>query len=300
MDVAAAADAVGPYTAAIVPVHLYGQTVPMDAVRELAQRHDLFVLEDAAQAIGARWRGRSAGSIGDAAGFSFYPGKNLGALGDAGAVTTNDGDLAGRLRSLRSHGERRKYVHEIPGWCERLDAVQAAMLSTKLGRLDSDQKLRDEVVAGYDVRLREHPVARPLQVRQHATHVFHQYVVRVPRRDLVRERLAEAGVDTLIHYPVPLHRQPALRSRFAHRAYPVADALARSSISLPLFPGLTDAERQRVCDRLDAATADLVGHALTDQGAPPPEWAADRGIDLRAPAGDAVPASAGGRADRPR
>src|SRR4051794_24811516 len=120
MDVTAAAAAVGPRTAAIIPVHLYGQPVPMDPVRELASRHGLFVLEDAAQAIGARWRGERAGSMGDAAGFSFYPGKNLGALGDAGAVTTNDAALAGRVAALRSHGERRKYVHDMPGWCERL------------------------------------------------------------------------------------------------------------------------------------------------------------------------------------
>ena len=262
MDADAAAAAVGPCTAAVVPVHLYGQTVAAEPFSALAQRHGLFLLEDSAQAIGADWNGRRAGSIGDAAGFSFYPGKNLGALGDAGAVTTDDAALARRVRSLRSHGEQRKYVHEVPGWCERLDALQAAFLSVKLRHLDADQALRDASVTQYRERLADHPVVRLLEVRDGARHVHHQLVVRVPERDLVQQRLADAGITCLIHYPVPVHRQPAFSDRFAGQSFPHTESLAASILSLPLFPGLTDAELEAVCDRLDDATADLLGHPL--------------------------------------
>jgi dTDP-4-amino-4,6-dideoxygalactose transaminase len=256
MDLDAAASAVTGRTTAIVPVHLYGQPVDADAFGALARRTGLFHLEDAAQAVGAEWRGRRAGGLGNAAGFSFYPTKNLGALGDGGAVTTNDPELARRLSLLRSHGESPQYHHQVTGFNERLDALQAAVLGIKLAHLDADQRLRDEAADYYDGLLAGLPGVRLLEAAPDARHVRHLYVVRVARRDAVLAALRGYGVGAQVHYPVPLHHQPALARPLSHGSFPVAERLAASILSLPLFPRMTCDQIEYTVDRLATALAE--------------------------------------------
>jgi dTDP-4-amino-4,6-dideoxygalactose transaminase len=232
-------------TAAVLPVHLYGQTVDLDRFRSLADRHKLFLLEDAAQAHGAAWRGRRAGSIGDAATFSFFPGKNLGAFGDAGCVTTNDGALAARIRKLRDHGRADKYRHDELGINARLDTLQAAVLLAKLPHLDDWNERRRRHAAAYDEAFGLTPEVAPIHVREDALPVYHQYVVRLADRDHVREALRERGISTGLHYPVPIHRQPALDG-VVTGSFPVAERLAREVISLPVFPELSSDQRGAV------------------------------------------------------
>jgi dTDP-4-amino-4,6-dideoxygalactose transaminase len=246
--------AITPRTAAIMPVHLYGQPVDLDAFRALADRHELFLLEDAAQAHGASWRGRRAGSVGDAATFSFFPGKNLGALGDAGAVTTGDGALAGRVRKLRDHGRIDKYRHDVAGTNARLDTLQAAVLHAKLAHLDAWNEARRRHAAAYDDAFADVAGVTPIRVAEGANAVFHQYVVRLADRDGARTALADRGIDSGVHYPVPLHRQPAL-AELATGDFPAADALAGEVLSLPVFPELTDEQRDSVVDALGAFVA---------------------------------------------
>jgi dTDP-4-amino-4,6-dideoxygalactose transaminase len=245
LDIEAATAAITARTAAIVPVHLYGQTVDLDAFRGLADQHGLLLLEDAAQAHGARWRGRRAGSVGDAATFSFYPGKNLGALGDAGAVTTNDDQLAQRLRKLRDHGRIDKYRHDEVGTNVRLDTLQAAVLATKLRHLDAWNSARRRHALAYDGAFAQVEGAEPIQVHPDAEAVFHQYVIRVAERDAVLTELTGQGIGAGVHYPVPLHRQPALAGT-TDGDFPAAEALADGVLSLPVFPELTDEQRGEV------------------------------------------------------
>jgi dTDP-4-amino-4,6-dideoxygalactose transaminase len=240
-----------PRTAAVVPVHLYGQTVDLDAFRALADRHGLFLLEDAAQAHGATWRGRGAGSIGDAATFSFFPGKNLGALGDAGCVTTNDEALAARIRKLRDHGRMDKYRHDEIGTNARLDTLQAAVLTVKLLHLDEWNEARRLHAAAYDRGFGPVDGVEPIRVLDDARAVYHQYVVRVADRDGAREALAEQGIAAAVHYPVPLHHQPALKGRF-EGSFPAAERLAETVLSLPVFPELTEEDRSAVVAALSA------------------------------------------------
>lgn len=238
-----------PRTRALLPVHLYGRPTEMEPLTELASAHRLAVLEDAAQAHGALYRGRRVGSLGDAACFSFYPSKNLGAYGDAGAVTTNDEELAERLRKLANHGGHGRNVHEEVGFNSRLDSVQAAVLAAKLGHLEDWNVERRALAERYDTLLRELPAARTPAWPEGATHVWHLYVVRVPPavRDRLVDHLQAAGVQTGVHYPLPIHLTPAFR-HLGHRLgdFPVSEELARSVLSLPLYPGLSTAQAERV------------------------------------------------------
>jgi len=230
-------EAITPRTRAIMPVHLYGIPADMDAIRDIAQRHRLRVIEDAAQAHGARYRGLRAGSLGDAAGFSFYPGKNLGALGDGGAITTNDDELAERLRKLRNYGSSIKYQHDVAGVNSRLDEIQSAVLRVKLLHLDEDNARRATVAERYREALAGAPVEL-VRVPDEAQPVWHLFVVRTPRRDALREYLTSRGIGTQIHYPVPCHRQEA----FADQGWPelpVTERLQSQILSLPMAPYLS-------------------------------------------------------------
>jgi dTDP-4-amino-4,6-dideoxygalactose transaminase len=238
--------AITPRTRAIMPVHLYGQPANWDAVAEVATRHGLPLIEDAAQAHGARWRSASVGSLGLAAGFSFYPGKNLGAIGDAGAVTTDDDAVATKLRMLRNYGSSRKYHHEEMGVNSRLDEVQAAVLSAKLQRLAADNARRRAIAARYLEGLDGAAVRLPA-VAEGAEPVWHLFVVRHRRRDALAEELARQGIETLIHYPVAPHRSGAYRDLpVDHEQVRVAERLADEVLSLPMGPHLTDAQVDEV------------------------------------------------------
>jgi dTDP-4-amino-4,6-dideoxygalactose transaminase len=245
-------------TAAIVPVHLYGQTVDLDAFRGLADRHRLLLAEDAAQAHGAEWNGRRAGSVGDVAAFSFFPGKNLGAIGDAGGLTIQDDGLARRARLLRDNGREDKYRHSEVGTNARLDTLQAAVLHVKLARLEEWNAARRRHAAAYDAAFAEIDGVSPLAVADEATHVYHQYVVRVPDRDRVADGLRERGIGAGVHYPIALHQQPAIAERFADGAFPNAERLADEVLSLPVFPELTEDGRERIVGALGELVADAL------------------------------------------
>jgi dTDP-4-amino-4,6-dideoxygalactose transaminase len=237
-------------TSAVIAVHLYGQTADMDAISATAGRAGLAVLEDAAQAHGASWWGRPAGSLGRAGSFSFYPGKNLGAFGDAGAVVTDDGELADRLRSLRNHGRANgsHYRHGDIGTNSRLDSVQAAVLSAKLPRLDAWVEARRAIVGQYREALQGGPL-RLVATMPGAEHAYHLAVVEVPDRDATQAELRRLGVETAVHYPVPCHLHGPYR-RFATDPLPVAEAAAERVLSLPLFPHMTAEQVTRVCAAL--------------------------------------------------
>jgi dTDP-4-amino-4,6-dideoxygalactose transaminase len=240
-------------TRAIIPVHLYGQPVDIDAIVTLARAHGLKVLEDAAQAHGARYKGRRIGGFGgDAAAWSFYPGKNLGALGDGGAVTTNDPELADRLRVLRNYGSRFKYVNEVHGYNSRLDPLQAAVLGVKLRHLDEWNSRRCNIAARYTEALAGGGIGLPV-VPEWAEPVWHLFVVRHPRRDEVQRLLAAAGISTLIHYPIPPHRQGAYAGQTpARQCLPLAERLSAEVLSLPIGPHLSE-------DAVDAVIKALRG-----------------------------------------
>jgi dTDP-4-amino-4,6-dideoxygalactose transaminase len=236
MDPAAAAAAITHRTKALLPVHLYGHPADMAALADLAARHRLALVEDCAQAHGARCDDRRVGTLGHLGAFSFYPTKNLGAYGDAGAVITDDPRLAGRLRSLRNYGQSQRYHHVERGQSSRLDEIQAALLRVKLAHLDEHNAIRRRLAEVYTGCLQGviTPASRP-----GAEPVFHLYVVRHPRRDLLLEALAERGIQTLIHYPIPVHLQPAFADLgYAEGALPVTERVAREILSLPLYVGL--------------------------------------------------------------
>jgi dTDP-4-amino-4,6-dideoxygalactose transaminase len=234
-------------TKAVIVVHLYGQMPDMDALGNVARRAGIAVVEDAAQAHGATWRGRRAGSFGVAGCFSIYPGKNLGAFGDAGAVVTADPALAQRIRVLRDHGRAAgsHYQHELVGTNSRLDALQAVVLTAKLARLDAWNQARRSIAARYRAAFAPGPVRLVAEVPG-ATGVYHLAVARVPDRARVQKRLAAMGVQAQIHYPVPCHRQIPYR-RFADLPLPVAEQSAAEVLSLPIFPTMSDAQVARVC-----------------------------------------------------
>ncbi len=230
--------AITPRTKVILPVHLYGQPADMDPILAVARRHGLRVLEDGAQAHGARYKGRRIGAHGDAVAWSFYPGKNLGALGDGGAVTTDDPALADRIRVLRNYGSRVKYVNEVQGYNSRLDPLQAAVLRVKLAHLDAWNARRASVAAAYLRGFEGHGLVLP-HVPEWAEPAWHLFVVRHPQRDALQQRLTEAGVGTLIHYPIPPHRQAAYaEAGFAVDAFPIASGMADEVLSLPMGPHL--------------------------------------------------------------
>jgi dTDP-4-amino-4,6-dideoxygalactose transaminase len=244
---------------ALLPVHLYGQCADVDALQQIADEFQLSIIEDAAQAIGAKWRGRSAGSLGAAATFSFYPTKNLSAYGDAGMVTTSDLNLAGHMRNLRNHGSPRRYHHEEFGWNCRMDAIQAAILRVKLPHIEIWNQQRRQRAATYDRLLADAGLAskgvdspvKPVKISPHAFHVFHQYVIRAQRRDELRKFLADRNIGTEVYYPIPLHLQPC----FAYLGYsagdlPESERAAAEVLALPIFPELTESEQESVVESI--------------------------------------------------
>jgi dTDP-4-amino-4,6-dideoxygalactose transaminase len=253
LDPRAIEAAITPRTRAIIPVHIYGQTVDMDPLMEVARRHNLLVLEDACQAHGARYHGRRAGSLGHAAAFSFYPGKNLGAAGDGGAITTDDTELAARLRMLRNYGQVVKYHHETLGYNHRLDSLQAAVLRVKLPRLDGWNDGRRRVADAYLRALADLPLALPT-VGAGNEPVWHLFVVRVADRDAALRSLRAAGVDAALHYPIAIHHQPAY-SQWAHLRFPVSETIAAECLSLPMYAEMTEAQIGQVVQALGAALA---------------------------------------------
>lgn len=241
-------------TRAVIPVHLHGQLAPMETVLEILDGRDIQVIEDAAQAQGASRHGRPAGGYGHAAGTSFYPGKNLGAYGDAGAVLTMSDEVARQVRLLANHGEARKYDHIEVGVNSRLDTLQAVVLRAKLARLTEWNALRVEAAERYDALLSDlDQVVRPRAAAGN-NHVWHLYAVRVPQRDRVLQQLRENGVGAGVHYPRPVHLQPAFdRMGRGPGSFPVAEAAASSMLSLPLFPGITMAQQERTAEALAKA-----------------------------------------------
>ena len=233
--------AITPRTKAIMPVHLYGQACRMNEIMALARKHNLYVVEDNAQAQGATSGGQATGSFGDINGTSFYPGKNLGALGDAGAVTTTSAELDQKVRVLRNYGSEQKYYNQVVGYKSRLDELQAAVLRVKLPHLLTWTRQRQQVAAWYGQHLAGIYGLRLPVVAEGATHVYHLYVVHTPRRDALQQHLTALGIGTMIHYPVPPHRQQAYAGlKMPVGAFPVAEELAATCLSLPIWPGITE------------------------------------------------------------
>ena len=246
MDVRQVERAITSRTRALLPVHLYGQMVDMTPLVELCERYGLVLIEDAAQAHGAAYDGRRAGGIGRVGCFSFYPGKNLGAYGEGGAVTTNDDAIAERVRSLRDHAQSVRYQHEELGFNYRMDGIQGAVLGVKLAHLDSWTAGRRQAAAQYQTLLKHLPLTLPVEAENHY-HVWHLYVVRHPQRDQIRQALSAAGVDTGLHYPIPVHLQPAY-AHLGHRPgdFPVAEQVARECLSLPIYAELSAAQQAHI------------------------------------------------------
>jgi dTDP-4-amino-4,6-dideoxygalactose transaminase len=233
-------------TKAVIPVHLYGQPADMDAIQDIAKSHKLWVVEDAAQAHGARYKGKRLGGIGDAAGWSYYPGKNLGALGDGGAVTTNNSELAERIRTLRNYGSAVKYFHEVKGFNTRLDEIQAAVLRVKLRHLDDWNDRRRKVAAFYIRELGNFNLTLP-SVPDWAEPVFHLFVVRSKRRDDLQRHLKSAGINTLIHYPLPPHLQAAYSDLgLTAGSLPISERIQAEVLSLPMGPQLSESQAATV------------------------------------------------------
>ncbi len=255
IDPSRLAAAITPRTKAVVPVHLYGLPADLDAVLSVCTERGIAVVEDAAQAHGARWKGRRIGGHGAAAAWSFYPGKNLGAFGDAGAITTNDPEIAARLRLLRNYGSVKRYVHPTRGRNSRLDPLQAALLGVKLTRLSEWNARRSAIAARYLTAFADSGLALPV-VPADAEHVWHLFVVRHPRRDAFREALRASGVETLIHYPIPPHLQGAYGALgFGAGAFPVAESTASTVVSLPIGPAMTTAQVDHVIAAVRAAAS---------------------------------------------
>jgi dTDP-4-amino-4,6-dideoxygalactose transaminase len=255
MDVSLLEDAITPKTRAILPVHLYGQPADMDPIMDIARRHGLIVIEDACQAHGAYYKGKRVGSIGHAAAFSFYPGKNLGAYGDGGMVVTNDERIADSLRMLRNYGQREKYIHLVKGFNRRLDTLQAAVLRVKLKHLDDWNQARKGHAETYRDILSNAGIAVPEEA-SYAHSVHHLYVIQLDDRDSVASRLHVRGISTGIHYPVPIHLQPAYAELgYGPGSFPVTECLAPRILSLPMYPELR-------AELIDHVTSE-VRHAVT-------------------------------------
>ncbi len=257
IDLDAIPGAITERTRAIMPVHLYGAPVPDLPLRALAEQHGLRIIEDAAQAHGARVDNRRAGMLGHVAGFSFYPGKNLGAFGDGGAVVTDDADLAERIRMLGSYGSREKYNHETVGYNSRLDPLQAAMLAVKLGVLEDWNARRREIAATYLDLLAGTPGLRLPAIAPGTESVWHLFVVRHPRREALREALAARGVGTVMHYPIPNHRSGAFSQSHGHLSFPVTDEICETCLSLPIGPHMSVAETREIAALVDDAVRNL-------------------------------------------
>jgi dTDP-4-amino-4,6-dideoxygalactose transaminase len=254
MDPGALGDALTGRTKAIIPVHLFGQPADMDPILEFGRRHGLFVIEDACQAHGAEYKGRRAGSLGDAGCFSFYPGKNLGALGEAGAVVTHNAELQEKIKILRDHGQVRKYYHTMVGWNCRMDGIQGAVLRVKLRYLEGWNELRRAHAARYDRALAGiEEIVTPFP-SANVRHVYHVYAIRVQERDEVMKLLGESGIGCGVHYPVPVHLQEAYRDLgYKRGAFPVSEKCAAEFVSLPMFPELNSAQMDAVIQSVKGA-----------------------------------------------
>jgi dTDP-4-amino-4,6-dideoxygalactose transaminase len=249
MDPTKLGEALTPRTKAIVPVHIFGQMADMDPILEFARKHGLFVVEDAAQAHGAEYRGRRAGTLGDVGAFSFYPGKNLGAFGEAGGIITNNDVVMEKIRVLRDHGQVRKYHHTMIGWNCRMDGIQAAVLSIKLRHLEKGNQLRRSHAARYDLALRAIDGLVTPHRAEYGKHVYHIYSIRVDDRDEFMQRLTEQGIGCGIHYPIPVHLQEAYSGLgYTCGSFPVAERCASEFVSLPMFPELTPAQVDAVAE----------------------------------------------------
>ena len=261
MDPALLQAAITPRTKAIIPVHLFGQMADMDPIMEIARVHKLIVIEDACQAHGAEYKGRRAGSIGNAGCFSFYPGKNLGALGEAGAVVSNDAALQEKIRLLRDHGQRAKYYHSHVGWNARMDGIQGAVLRVKLKGLDRHNAARRSHAQQYDNHLGRHGDLITPKEAEYGTHVYHVYAVRVKGRDQLQRTLTDQGIATGIHYPIPIHLQEAYAHlKLGRGSYPVAEHCADEFLSLPMFPELTP-------EQIGAVAGEIQSHLSRSQNA---------------------------------
>lgn len=241
MDPTLLEKAISPRTKAIIPVHLFGQMANMDPIMEIARRHKLFVIEDACQAHGAEYKGKRAGSIGDAGCFSFYPGKNLGAFGEAGAVVTNDAALAKKIQVFRDHGQDKKYYHSVIGWNGRMDGIQGAVLSIKLKNLEAGNVARRAHAKKYDEQLAGLTNLQVLRPSTRGTSVYHLYVIRVKNRDQILQSLAASGIGCGVHYPIPVHLQQAYAGLgLGPGSFPVAERCANEFLSLPMYPELSE------------------------------------------------------------
>jgi dTDP-4-amino-4,6-dideoxygalactose transaminase len=259
MDPAALADAITPRTKAIIPVHLFGQPADMDPIMEVARRNGLFVVEDACQAHGAKYKGRRVGAFGEAACFSFYPGKNLGAFGEAGAVVTHNSELQEKIRILRDHGQVQKYQHRMVGWNSRMDGIQAAVLQVKLRYLEQGNQLRRYHASSYQQAFDDiEEIILPTQAT-YVRHVYHIYAIRVQDRDEILTFLAQKGIGCGIHYPVPIHLQEAYyHLGYRRGAFPVAERCAVEFVSLPMYPELTHSQVEQVIRGVKVAIAEGV------------------------------------------
>lgn len=256
LDPQALESAITPRTRAIIPVHLYGQTADMEPILQIAQRHGLKVIEDACQAHGATYRGKRAGSLGDAGCFSFYPGKNLGAFGEAGAIVTDSEEMSRKVQMFRDHGQARKYHHDVVGWNARMDGIQGAVLGIKLKHLDEHNQARRRHAEQYRALLGDLPgVTLPFE-RSQSQHVYHLFVIRVSERDRVLKELENRGIHCGIHYPIPVHLQEAYRSLGLGRgSFPVSERSADEVLSLPMYPELTGEQIESVARELEACLA---------------------------------------------
>jgi dTDP-4-amino-4,6-dideoxygalactose transaminase len=276
IDVAAIEKAITPRTKAIIPVHLYGHPADMDAIMQLAQRHGLVVIEDACQAHGARYRGKRTGSLGHAAAFSFYPGKNLGAYGDGGAVVTSDHAVAKRLEMLRNYGQKEKYQHMFRGYNRRLDTLQAAVLRVKLKHLDEWNDARRQHAKSYRRLLEQSGIVAPHAV-PNSESVWHLYVIRIDQREGLKEHLASRGISVGIHYPIPIHLQPAYQDLgYRQGDFPVTEKYARQILSLPMYAELTPEIVARVaetaCEFAATSQADIMSLKAIQPGANRPSF----------------------------
>ena len=251
MDPTLIEKALTPKTKAIIPVHLYGQPAQMDPIMDVARRHNVRVIEDAAQAHGAEYNGRRVGSLGDAACFSFYPTKNLGGFGDGGAVVSNSAELIRRIAQLANHGRAKQYFHDVEGTNSRLDVIQAVALLAKLKRIDAWNQRRRDIALRYTQVLRQSAFISPPEVASTSQHVFHLYCVETPHRDSLIQFLNDHGIGNGVYYPLPLHLQPAyVRYRHKRGDFPMSERAAERILALPMYPDLTDEQVDEVCRRL--------------------------------------------------
>lgn len=258
MDVSKIEAAITDKTKAIIPVHLYGQCADMERILSVARARKVLVFEDACQAHGATYKGKRAGALADGAAFSFYPGKNLGAYGEGGAVTVNDPGIAEHIRMLREHGSRKKYHHEIIGWNERMDGIQGAVLNIKLQKLDAWNERRRKIAERYRNQLGES--TRYMKQHDYGDPAYHLFVIRSAHRDELQQHLASHEIQSLIHYPVPMHLQPVFKHTWKAGDFPAAELLASEILSLPMFAELTDEQVDYVCEALRSFAATRGGN----------------------------------------